>query len=104
MSAHHILEAEQTRIESRASPCCFELFGFDVLVDSQFKAWLLEVNSLPDLSCHTTHLRRTYKPDYIVKSKLIADTLSIVHYTFDVQKDAVPPAEILGNFEVVECS
>jgi hypothetical protein len=34
MSTHHILEAKQTHIESRASPCCFELFGFDMLVDS----------------------------------------------------------------------
>jgi hypothetical protein len=29
---------------------CFEVFGFDVLLDTQLRAWLLEVNTCPALN------------------------------------------------------
>lgn len=30
---------------------CFELFGFDVLIDSNLEPWLLEVNLTPAMGC-----------------------------------------------------
>ena len=45
-SLHH------NNVASRYS--CFELFGFDILLDSKLKPWLLEVNSFPSMFPHTT--------------------------------------------------
>lgn len=53
--------------------CSFELFGFDVMVDSNLKPWLLEVNSGPAMSMDNNI-------DYLVKPDLIKDVLRLVHF------------------------
>jgi len=50
---------------------CFELFGYDVLIDSDLKPWLLEINLSPSLACESPL-------DLTIKSSLIADTLTLV--------------------------
>ncbi|GFH18070.1 uncharacterized protein HaLaN_14809, partial [Haematococcus lacustris] len=73
-----------------AIPACvnaFELFGFDVLVDTSGTVWLLEVNSSPSLSLGTP-LDRTLKP------KMVRDAIAIVDpLSFD--RDAL--AEVLSR-------
>lgn len=52
------------------SKCCFELFGFDILIDSDLKPWLLEVNLSPSLTCDSPL-------DLLLKSALMCDTLTL---------------------------
>lgn len=50
---------------------CFELFGFDILLDSKLKPWLLEVNISPSLSSSSPL-------DKKIKTVLICDTLNLI--------------------------
>mmetsp|Transcript_90330 Transcript_90330/g.254965 ORF Transcript_90330/g.254965 Transcript_90330/m.254965 type:complete len:443 (-) Transcript_90330:77-1405(-) len=50
---------------------CFEMYGFDILVDSLFKPWVIEVNASPSLT--TTSVE-----DRLLKLRLINDILNIV--------------------------
>ncbi|CAH2302023.1 tubulin polyglutamylase TTLL5 isoform X2 [Pelobates cultripes] len=50
---------------------CFELYGFDVLIDENLSPWLMEVNTSPSVTCD----------DFLnlkIKSNLVADMLSLV--------------------------
>ena len=49
---------------------CFELFGFDILIDAQLEPWLLEVNLTPALSCDSPL-------DQKIKSNVVSDLLSL---------------------------
>lgn len=49
---------------------CFEMYGFDVLVDEAMKSWLLEVNICPSLSSGSPLDKR-------IKTKLVADSLTL---------------------------
>ncbi|XP_028293839.1 tubulin polyglutamylase TTLL5 isoform X6 [Gouania willdenowi] len=52
---------------------CFELYGFDVLIDSNLKPWLLEVNLSPSLACDAPL-------DLKIKASMIADMFSLVGF------------------------
>lgn len=40
------MEAVSTELTFFTLPNCFELFGFDFLVDAEWNVWLLEVGTL----------------------------------------------------------
>jgi hypothetical protein len=50
---------------------CFELYGFDVIIDKYLKPWLLEVNVFPSMSCSSPF-------DKQVKTVLLCDTMTLV--------------------------
>merc|ERR1712232_53768 len=50
---------------------CFEIYGFDVMLDVNLKAWLLEVNVFPSLSSSSPFDKR-------VKTQLIGDVMTLV--------------------------
>merc|ERR1719353_2820788 len=57
--------------ENLNAQTCFEVFGFDVLLDQDLKPWLLEVNVSPSLSSSSPLDRR-------IKTMLCADVLTLV--------------------------
>lgn len=71
-----ILSAENSILSSVKKTCihrstCFELFGYDILIDSDLKPWLIEVNLSPSLAVESPI-------DITIKSNLVADILNMV--------------------------
>jgi hypothetical protein len=50
---------------------CFNLLGFDIMLDATLKPWLLEVNGSPSLQSDSPL-------DYRVKSRICADLLNMI--------------------------
>lgn len=54
-----------------AAPCTFELFGFDVMLDDEYRPWVIEVNASPSMEI-------TGAEDEEVKPTLIHDVVKLV--------------------------
>jgi len=54
------------------NPNCFELFGYDIFIDSNLRCWLLEVNSSPSLE-------KEFILDEVIKQQLVDDIVEVVH-------------------------
>jgi len=51
---------------------CFEVYGFDILLDSCLKPWLIEVNGSPSMTANTG-------TDRLLKNSLMDDIITIVN-------------------------
>ena len=61
--------------EDKKHGMCFEVLGFDILLDHKMKLWLLEVNHAPSFNMDTV-------VDKYVKSKLIRDTFTLLDMSY----------------------
>ena len=70
---------------------CFDLFGFDIILDSELKPWILEVNLSPSLAFDSPL-------DYHIKSNLIIDALNLVGIRrFNRKKEAMGKNALVGS-------
>lgn len=81
LGEHYVIQAQKKNQMHRGN--CFEVFGFDILLDSDLKPWLLEVNLSPALSCDSPI-------DQTIKSTLLADTFNMTQIKrFDRKKESL---------------
>ncbi|CAF1102310.1 unnamed protein product [Adineta ricciae] len=52
---------------------CFELLGFDILIDKNLKPWIIEVNRCPSFDT-------SEQIEFDIKMKLLCDTLNLLHF------------------------
>lgn len=62
---------------------CFEIFGYDILLDSDLKPWLMEVNLSPSLAAESPL-------DLTIKANLLADAFNLIGIQrFDRKKESM---------------
>lgn len=79
-----------------SSKLCYELYGFDIIIDSNLKPWILEVNISPSFSSSSPF-------DKTLKTKLICDILTIVglkptnHKKYGTEQKKKLQSKVLGH-------
>lgn len=69
---------------------CFELYGYDILIDDTLKPWLIEINANPSLTANTSK-------DNEMKVKMLDDMLTIL----DIEKILTGNEEQIGGFDII---
>ena len=61
---------------------CFELLGFDILVDQKLKPWVLEVNRCPSFGTNE-------QIDFDIKMKCLLDTFELLRFRTSDRKKSL---------------
>ncbi|CAK66605.1 unnamed protein product (macronuclear) [Paramecium tetraurelia] len=79
-SVQPFLQSNYTQPDNHANNMCFEILGFDILLDNTYKPYLLEVNHTPSFTADTPL-------DAIIKKNLIRDTITLMNINLKVKND-----------------
>ena len=77
--AHHYRSCQP---DNYANNMCFELLGFDIIIDSKLKPWLLEVNHTPSFVTDTPL-------DGFIKKNAIRDSLKIMNTSCKTKNEII---------------
>lgn len=69
---------------------CFELYGFDVLLDENLKPWLIEINASPSMTANTP-------TDYDTKVGLLEDTFALL----DIEKILTGTEDQIVGYDLI---
>ncbi|CAG5121522.1 unnamed protein product, partial [Candidula unifasciata] len=69
---------------------CFELYGYDILIDSDLRPWLIEINASPSLTASN-------KEDYDLKFGLLNDVLNVL----DLENRLTGREKRIGLFDLM---
>lgn len=75
---------------------CFEIYGFDVIIDDKLKPWLIEVNASPSLSSTTSN-------DRIMKYSVIRGQFSLVLRTLDIYHSIRQSINTVASWRHARC-
>ncbi|XP_030386605.1 probable tubulin polyglutamylase TTLL1 [Scaptodrosophila lebanonensis] len=78
-------------------PHCFEVYGYDIIIDNNLKPWLIEINTSPSMHSTTNN-------DRTLKYRLIDNVLDVVLPPSglpDIHWDKTPDKAALRNFTLL---
>merc|ERR1712216_778450 len=84
---YSLLSVQKVMIQDKH---CFELYGYDIMISSDLKPWLIEVNASPSLSANTPN-------DYGMKFALLDDMLTVL----DCEKYLTGTEAQIGGFDLL---
>lgn len=65
---------------------CFQILGFDVLIDSKLKPWLIEINQSPSFGTDSPF-------DLHLKKKLMEDTFALLNLSMERKQEYLEEME-----------